>query len=93
MKLIPILGAMTLILAMTLAPTSGHTQAYPYPYPAKPVPQAPQPAYGQPYFYYFVPRPEVARKWDRQQRWLQQDYLLRSPLNPETSLEYMLRTF
>ncbi|MEW6352442.1 MAG: hypothetical protein AB1646_25610 [Thermodesulfobacteriota bacterium] len=93
MKLIHVLGAMSLVVATMCAPTSGYAQAYPYAVPTRPVPQAGPPVHGRPYFYYFVPRPEVARKWDRQQRWLQYDHQFRSPYNPETSLEYMLRTF
>jgi hypothetical protein len=46
-----------------------------------------------PYHYYLVPSPNVYKKWNRQNRWSDFQQLQRSPLNPETDLEYMLRTF
>ncbi len=86
MKFKTILGALAVVVML---PMAGHCQPYSRTQPPQyqPIP------YGQPYFYYFAPRPEVVRKWDNYNRWLQHDYLLRSPYNPESTLDYMLRTF
>jgi hypothetical protein len=72
---------------------------YPYYYYYQPegTPQQGQqlqrPGKATPYYYYLVPSPHVYKKWNRQNRWSDFQQLQRSPLNPETDLEYMLRTF
>ncbi len=39
------------------------------------------------------PDPRMIRRWDQHNRWADFDNLQRSPNNPESALDYMLRTF
>ena len=49
-------------------------------------------AYPNPLYRLHTP-PRVYRNWSKHNRWLDQEALERSPLNRESSLEYLLRTF
>ncbi len=47
-----------------------------------------------PYFQrYLNTDPKLIRRWNEHRRWLERDQLLRSPLNPESTLDYLLRTY
>ncbi len=46
-----------------------------------------------PWNFYVAPSPELIRKWEDYRRWLDFEQTIRSPLNPENSIQYMLRTF
>ena len=69
---------------------------YPYYYappgyqPPPPVKQSKPPA---PYYFRMMPDPYQSWRWDRKNRWEDYQQSLRSPLNPESDLDYMLRTF
>ena len=63
----------------------------PYYYNRPPGPQARMPL--NPYYYYFFPDPKAAQRWRRHRLWLEYQNQFRSPLNPESALDYMLRTF
>ena len=89
--------AVTLVLAV--APSVSWAQYYGYPYYYYPNTPPPAPAYqqnqvpGNPFLYRLAPNPRVFRQWNDQIRiWDFQEYQ-RSPLNPESPLDYMLRTF
>jgi hypothetical protein len=45
------------------------------------------------YYRRWSPSPGMIRKWDRHNRWSDYENLHRSPNNPESSLDYMMRTF
>ncbi|MGC8659358.1 MAG: hypothetical protein ACP5U1_09815 [Desulfomonilaceae bacterium] len=59
-------------------------------YPPPPTRQS-QPV--SPYYFRMTPDPYQMWRWDRHNRWEDYEQSLRSPLNPETDLSYMLRTF
>jgi hypothetical protein len=90
--------AVSVALAAVMAPSVSWAQYYWYPYyyyPNTPLPAAypPNRAPGNPYLYRLAPNPQVYRQWDRQIRiWDFQQYQ-RSPLNPESPLDYLLRTY
>jgi hypothetical protein len=46
-----------------------------------------------PYYFYQNPRTPAWREWDRLNRYFDYEQLNRSPRNPESELDYMLRTF
>jgi hypothetical protein len=46
-------------------------------------PRGPLPYPASPFFY----------KWEDHKRWLEWDQTIRSPLNPESDLDYMMRSF
>ncbi|MBI4962826.1 MAG: hypothetical protein HY913_06075 [Desulfomonile tiedjei] len=97
MRNILIAIAVGVTLALAMVPSLSWAQYY-YPYyyyPGTPPPPAYQPNQGpgNPFLYRLAPNPRVYRQWNNQIRiWDFQEYQ-RSPLNPESSLEYMLRTF
>jgi hypothetical protein len=43
--------------------------------------------------YRLAPDPRTIRKWDSENRMLDYEALMRGPLNPEGSVDYMLRNF
>ncbi|MFH0821318.1 MAG: hypothetical protein V2B18_01100 [Pseudomonadota bacterium] len=104
-----LVGLSFLLLAGFVMQTPGHTQqyAYPYYYPQQQyygAPPARQPVppsyynyyyrYGRaPYYTHRQYAPRYYRQWDEQNRMLEYERLMRSPLNPESDLEYMMRTF
>jgi len=47
----------------------------------------------KPFSFRIAPDPQVYEKWNRYNRWLDYQQLQRSPLNPESDLDYMFRTF
>jgi hypothetical protein len=63
----------------------------PYYYNSYSVPQGPLPL--PPFYYRIAPNPYTFRKWNRENRYSDYQQLLRSPLDPESDLSYMLRTF
>jgi hypothetical protein len=69
-------------------PPSGPPPTYYNPYV---VPQGPVPL--PPFYYRVAPNPYTFRMWDRQNRFSDYQKLLRSPLNKESDLDYMLRTY
>ncbi|GEM_PF-695876 len=95
--------AVTIAACLILIPMLGRAQqAHFYPYTGPNVYQrhhpAPKPAArrqvpAKPYYYYLRPPADVVRQWKKYQKWLDAQHLRRSPLNPESSVEYMLRTF
>jgi len=91
--------AISAALAVVIVPCVSSAQYYGYPYyyyyPNTPPPAAyaPNQAPGNPFLYRLAPNPRVYRQWDRQIRiWDFQEYQ-RSPLNPESPLDYLLRTY
>jgi hypothetical protein len=87
--------------ALLIAGLAGTSQAQYYGYwynyaPGYDVP-APRPSApatsSNPLLYRMVPDPLVFRRWDNQIRIWDFLELQRSPLNQETTLEYMMRTF
>jgi hypothetical protein len=71
---------------------------YYYPQAYQPQPYYPPRAPAQqatPNMYYrrWSPDPRMIRKWDQHNRWSDFENLQRSPNNPESALDYMLRTF
>ncbi len=82
-------------------PSMATAQYYGYYYYPQ-VPQGPpgvyyggarRPTPPNPYQYYLAPNPRLWRQWDRQNRLDDYQWMIRSPNNPESSLDYMLRTF
>jgi hypothetical protein len=81
------------------------SQYYGYYYYPPYYPPSPPPSYynpyassgrvGQPnpYQYRMAPSPQLYWRWNQQNRILDYEQRLRSPLNPEGDLEYLLRTF
>jgi hypothetical protein len=63
----------------------------PYYYNPYVVPQGPIPL--PPAYYRVAPNPYTFRKWNRENRYSDYQNLMRSPLDRETDLDYMLRTF
>ncbi len=63
----------------------------PYYYNPYSVPQGPLPL--PPFYYRVAPNPYTFRKWNQENRYSDYQQLLRSPLDPESDLDYMLRTF
>jgi hypothetical protein len=63
----------------------------PYYYNPYVVPQGPLPL--PPFYYRVAPNPYTFRKWNRENRYSDYQWLLRSPLDRESDLDYMLRTF
>lgn len=93
-----ILGFIMLILSLAFSLPSATAQYYgyyPYPHP----PSMPYysryqvPYEGGPFFYRLAPNPRLYWKWNQQNRMSDYDQLLPNPLNPESALDYMLRTF
>jgi hypothetical protein len=91
---------LTVAVATLSVPSPGAAQYYggynpygysPYYYNAPPGPQARMPY--NPYYYYFFPDPTTVERWRRHRLWLEYQNRFRSPLNPESTLDYMLRTF
>ena len=93
-----LLVALALIAVLMIVPSFCFGQYYGYRYFYNPnIPPAPayQPnqAPGNPFLYRLAPDPRVYRQWSDQIRiWDFQEYQ-RSPLNPESPLDYLLRTF
>jgi hypothetical protein len=78
----------------------GNYYYYPPYYPASPPPSyynpyvSPVPVGRQnPYKYRLAPSPQTYWRWNQQNRLSDQEQILRSPLNPESDLGYLLRTF
>jgi hypothetical protein len=46
-----------------------------------------------PFRYRLTPNPKLYWKWNQYNRFSEYQNLLRSPLNPESDLDYLLRTF
>ncbi len=46
-----------------------------------------------PSYYRIAPNPYTYWKWSQENRYSDYQWLMRSPLDPETDLDYMLRTF
>jgi hypothetical protein len=93
-----IIAAVGLLLVSEAQVAQAQYYGYYYSPPQTPQ-QPPMSAYqrGQaplnPRLRFMVPNPRVFRQWDRENRMSDYDQLIRSPLNPESSLDYMLRTF
>lgn len=99
MKKILSFGLLTFVLNCLMAPTTD-AQFYSYYYPnyyappgyvsPPPVRQANPPT---PFYFRTTPDPYQMWRLDRNNRWQDYQNRLRSPLNPESDLSYMLRTF
>jgi hypothetical protein len=58
------------------------------------IPRAPRiPGRITPWSISVAPSPELLRKWERHRRWLDFQQMIRSPQNPESTIDYMFRTF
>lgn len=77
--------------------SQGQYYGYWYNYaPGYPVPapqQGPAMPPSNPLLYRLAPNPMLFRQWDQQIRIWDFQELQRSPLNPESPLDYLLRTF
>ncbi len=78
----------------------GNYYAYPPYYPPSPPPSYYNPYASpgpvgrpSPYQYRLAPGPQIYWRWNQQNRLSDQEQILRSPLNPESDLGYLLRTF
>jgi len=94
--IVPALVAAILLFNPSLCVAQYYNYYYPRAYPpaynrSGPQPVAPMPS-GR-LRYYLAPDPKMIRKWESYRRWLEFQQSLRSPINPESSLDYMLRTF
>ncbi len=98
----PYLVSFLVAMIVLSAPLLCHGQYYPgapyYPYPPTQYYAYPQPAPGHEahfyrHYYYLTPSPQVIHRWEDYRRWLDYDHLQRSPLNPESTFNYMMRTF
>jgi len=89
-------GMLVLLVGMPVwAQQYGGYQPYGYQPAPGAVPYAapmPGPA-DNPVFLRLQPRPRLYRQWNQYNRALDQEVLMRSPLDPESDLQYMLRTF
>jgi len=98
MKNLLVVIAVSAALAVAIVPGDSWAQYYGYQYyyyPNTPPPAAYQPSQGggNPFLYRLAPNPRVYQKWNQQIRiWDFQEYQ-RSPLNPESPLDYLLRTY
>ncbi|HMK36383.1 MAG TPA: hypothetical protein VK463_15020 [Desulfomonilaceae bacterium] len=104
MKIYGIIVATSLCLVIGfVSPCSAQYYGYyyypPY-YPATPPPSyynpyaSPAPV-GQPYVsqYRLAPSPQIYWRWNQQNRMSDAEQVFRSPVNPESDLDYLLRTF
>ncbi|HTY25504.1 MAG TPA: hypothetical protein VMC85_20410 [Desulfomonilaceae bacterium] len=94
--LLTIVMALLLPYSICLAQNFGYGQYYQLPAPPAPYYQQ----YGNsggfpPYGFYFhlAPSPWLIHRWDLRNRAADLEALQRSPLNPESDVEYMLRNF
>ena len=74
----------------------GYGYYYPYTYqPPTYYPRSapPNQAPANTFYRRWSPDPRMMRKWDRHNRWSEYENQFRSPNNPESALDYMLRTF
>ena len=86
--LIPMLGWAQYVYYYPSSGSNVYQRYHPAPHPS-----ARSQPHGNPFNYFLRPPPEVARKWKQYQKWLNAQRLRRSPFNPESTVEYMLRTF
>lgn len=88
-------GLAVLLLMVIPSLCAAQYQGYYYPYYYTPAPQQVTRPQAQPgtLFYFLTPDPQLYSKWSRHNRILDFHNLNRSPLNPESDLEYMMRTF
>lgn len=101
MRKILLTGTTVLVLCVLLsAPTVSNGQYYgyyQYYYPQQ-LPPPPSYYYGNPqgiqqYYKRWTPNKNMYRGWDYHNRMEDYQKSIRSPLNPESDLDYMLRTF
>jgi len=97
-KTILILAAVCACVFAICYQASAQYYSYYYPYyyappgyyPPSPTKQA-KPV--TPYYFRMMPDPYQSWRWDRKNRWDDYQQSMRNPLNPESDLSYMLRTF
>ena len=89
-----------LVSSLLLVPSVSGAQypGYDYYYPGYSTPlyyqqYAGPSGYPEQFFYRQIPPTKVFRNWNRYNRMLDQEALERSPLNPESSLQYLFRSF
>jgi len=99
MKKITFISILVAALMITALAGNSYGQYYGYWYnyaPGYPVPppkQAPPPGSESGLYYRLAPNPLLFRQWDHQIRMWDFLEVQRSPLNPESPLDYLLRTF
>lgn len=94
-RLIVVLTAIVLIGVPAASTAQYYGYPAPPPYVLQPAPAAP-PVTG--WYYPYLQRsmsnyPQMIRKWQQERWWLDMEHLQRNPLNPESTLDYMMRTF
>jgi hypothetical protein len=93
-----VVAAVGLLLVSEAQVAQAQYYGYYYIPPQQPQ-QAPMSAYQRgptpinPRLRFMVPNPRLFQQWNLENRMSDYDQLIRSPLNPESSLDYMLRTF
>jgi len=93
---IAVLGCAFVFAQYSEAPAQYYSYYYPYYYAPPgyyPPPPTKQSAPVTPYYFRMMPDPYQSWRWDRKNRWEDYQQSIRSPLNRESDLEYMLRTF
>ncbi|MEI8183180.1 MAG: hypothetical protein WCG29_10800 [Desulfomonile sp.] len=94
----------TILIALLLTAVGIQTSAaqyyynyYPHNYGSGTVHPGYAPARGRapaiPFRYRLTPKPGVYWKWNQYNRFSEYQNFLRSPLNPESDLDYLMRTF
>lgn len=88
-------AAALVLMVMPTVCAAQYSGYYYYPYYYAPPPQPPPQPRAQPgtLYYHLTPDPQLYWKWGVNNRIWDFQQLNRSPLNPESDLEYMLRTF
>ncbi len=95
MKKMLMIAVLSILLVPSLAAAQYGGYGYYYPEYGSPLyfrHYAGPRAYGEQYYYWRTP-PKVFREWNHNNRMLDQEVLERSPLNPESTLQYMFRSF
>ncbi len=98
MRQFPAVAALVTFLGIFVLGACAEAQYYPYRPPQRSygqtAPQAPHAHMSMRGLHYYA-RPDVQRilRWRQYQRQLDYERVLRSPQNPESALDYMLRTW
>jgi len=99
MKKITAVLILVAAIMMTVLAGSSHGQYYGYwpnyapGYPVPPPQQTPPEGSPSGLYYRLAPNPLLFRQWDHQIRMWDFLEVQRSPLNPESPLDYLMRTF
>jgi hypothetical protein len=95
MNKIPSIALLVVVFLTTALVGTSQGQYYGYWYgaPGYPVPAPQQAPAPNALYYRLAPNPLLFRQWDNQIRIWDFQELQRSPLNPESPLDYLMRTF